>query len=72
MDFFRRYRDKQRKKCENVKAYTQVRGGRDGKRTDIFMFKKKSGREKKTHTQNKEAKLKAEEKMVSYNTVLKK
>lgn len=49
MDFFRRYRDKQRKKCENVKAYTQVRGGRDGKRTDIFMFKKKSGREKK-HT----------------------
>lgn len=52
----------------------QVTGGRGGKRADIFMFKEKSGRRKKTNKpkQQNETKPKSEEKRVSYNTVIKK
>lgn len=51
----------------------QVRGGRDGKRADIFMFKEKSGRRRKEKgtKQQKVTKPKSEEKKVSHNTISK-
>lgn len=54
------------------KLIRQVRGGRDGKRTDIFMFKKKLGREKKTQNNKTKQNSRQRKKRVSYNTVLKK
>lgn len=67
-DFQRRERD--RGKVRQSKHTWQVRGGRGGKRADIFMFKEKSWRRKKQTNPNNKMKPNPSQRKKGFHTIV--